>query len=77
LCADLTFAHGTSAGEIIQAVDRVEKALREALPRVTRIYLEADGLARAERGRRGGKTQALTERTSSTGEASPASSPRP
>lgn len=49
LCADLTFAHGTSAGEIIQAVDRVEKALREALPRVTRIYLEADGLARAER----------------------------
>lgn len=45
LCANLTFAPGTSAQEIVEAADRAEALIREELPRVTRIYLEADGLA--------------------------------
>ncbi len=45
LCANLTFAHGTTADEIVSSIDRVEQILRQAVPEANRIYLEAHGIA--------------------------------
>lgn len=46
LCANLTFAPGTTAEELVRAIDRVEAVLKEEVPEANRIYLEADGLRR-------------------------------
>lgn len=46
LCADLTFPPEASAEEMIRTVDEVETKLRELVPGVSHLYLEAEGFAR-------------------------------
>lgn len=50
LCANLTFAHGITGDEVVRAIDEVEKVLKEVVPEAHHVYLEADGIAAAERG---------------------------
>jgi cation diffusion facilitator family transporter len=47
---DVEFWPGLSSSELTATVDRLEQKIRSAAPQVTRIFIEAEALAQAERG---------------------------
>jgi cation diffusion facilitator family transporter len=44
---DLRFKQGLDSGQIVSAVDRIERKIREGHPQIKRIFLEAEGLRKA------------------------------
>ncbi len=47
---DVEFRPGLTSSELTATVDRLEQKIRAAAPQVTRIFIEAEALAQAERG---------------------------
>lgn len=45
---DIQFRKGLSVGDVVTAVDRLEKEIRKRYPEITRIFIEADSMVSAE-----------------------------
>ncbi len=48
LALDVEFENGLSAAEVTAAVDRLEKNIRAAYPRIKRIFIEAESLSKGQ-----------------------------
>ena len=48
LALDVEFENGLSAAEVTAAVDRLEKNIRTAYPRIKRIFIEAESLSKGQ-----------------------------
>jgi len=49
---DINFANGLSTDQVEKAIDKVEQAIREELPAVKKIFVEAESLKKRPKRRR-------------------------